>query len=256
MTKGMIEIVYKLSQAGQRASLLSGGNGLAFQTIEVPISAKLLPLAKIDLNGYARIDLSAPNNLVRIVVKYGKVFQYPYFPVFDAPVDIVTWLHGYLEKQDQLCLDAAKISADQRDAATEVLKKWLEGPKHLWADWKQVTDFDVNDYYYRASFEQPDNQKTMVTTALPGDFESVIEAELERRREYRRKVEEFEALEERRRLVLAAEKRGLAAEKQRLAERHSRIFAAPIKRKRRKRNVQSHKKSTPKRRSAKHRSHK
>jgi len=54
-----IKVTYKLNQAGQRASLLAGGDGRAIQTTTVEATAQLLAVADIASDGSASYDLSA-----------------------------------------------------------------------------------------------------------------------------------------------------------------------------------------------------
>lgn len=59
-----IAVHYALTPAGQRASLLAGGNGKAAQSVEIEATPELLALATIDSDGNASINLLGRSGMV------------------------------------------------------------------------------------------------------------------------------------------------------------------------------------------------
>jgi len=57
---GTVQIRYRLSEAGRRASLIAGGDGRDGQTVDVPATQELIALAEVSADGVARISLRSP----------------------------------------------------------------------------------------------------------------------------------------------------------------------------------------------------
>jgi hypothetical protein len=72
---------YRLSEAGRKASLLSGGNGRAEQRVKIAVPLTRLHLVHVDNNGLARLKLRPqfkPNPDQRIVkIKLAPVYDHP-----------------------------------------------------------------------------------------------------------------------------------------------------------------------------------
>ena len=72
---------YRLSEAGRKASLLSGGNGHAEQRVKIAVPLTRLHLVHVDNNGVARLKLRPqfrPNPDHRIVkIKFAPVYDHP-----------------------------------------------------------------------------------------------------------------------------------------------------------------------------------
>ena len=72
---------YRLSEAGRKASLLSGGNGHAEQRLRIAVPLTRLHLVHVDNNGVARLKLRPQfklNTDQRIVkIKFAPVYDHP-----------------------------------------------------------------------------------------------------------------------------------------------------------------------------------
>src|SRR4029450_5968094 len=72
---------YRLSEAGRKASLLSGGNGHAEQRMKIAVPLTRLHLVHVDSNGVARLKLRPQfklNTDQRIVkIKFAPVYDHP-----------------------------------------------------------------------------------------------------------------------------------------------------------------------------------
>ena len=72
---------YRLSEAGRKASLLSGGNGHAEQRVKIAVPLTRLHLVHVDNNGVARLKLRPQfklNTDQRIVkIKFAPVYDHP-----------------------------------------------------------------------------------------------------------------------------------------------------------------------------------
>ena len=88
-----VTATYTLSESGRKASLLTGGNGRAEQTIELDVPGNRLHLVTVDADGHATLKLRP-----RYATKPdGRVARIDASPVYDTPPSI-----------DELLLTAAK----------------------------------------------------------------------------------------------------------------------------------------------------
>src|SRR5688500_3589236 len=93
---------YRLSEAGRKASLLSGGNGHAEQRVKIAVPLTRLHLVHVDNNGVARLKLRPQfklNTDQRIIkIKFAPVYDHP--PTLDelfqdpVPTYVVEFLLG------------------------------------------------------------------------------------------------------------------------------------------------------------------
>jgi hypothetical protein len=88
-----VKAIFLLSESGRKASLLAGGDGREFQTIDLEVPANRLHLVVVDPDGTARLKLR-PRYEIR---PDGRVVQIATSPVYDRPPTI-----------DDLFLAAAK----------------------------------------------------------------------------------------------------------------------------------------------------
>ena len=94
---------YRLSEAGRKASLLSGGNGHAEQRVKIAVPLTRLHLVHVDNNGVARLKLFQ-RELVSALDKtgIGRHKHRPYNPhitllydehrIPDQPVEAISWI--------------------------------------------------------------------------------------------------------------------------------------------------------------------
>jgi hypothetical protein len=73
--------VYQLSEAGRKASLLSGGDGLGWQRLSVQVPASRLHLVAVDMHGVARLRLQPRFERTR----EDRVARHDSPPTYDAP---------------------------------------------------------------------------------------------------------------------------------------------------------------------------
>src|SRR5438034_850699 len=109
-----VAVIYRLSEAGRKASLLAGGDGRAVQELTLQVPVQRLHLVTVDVDGIARLKLQpqyqqeGDHRVVRI--------DSP--PTYDAPPDLET-----------LCADAARnhqlervYHAERREAVATPLE--------------------------------------------------------------------------------------------------------------------------------------
>src|SRR5262249_43998346 len=79
-----VTATYQLSEAGRKASLLSGGDGRAFQQITLEIAVTRLHLVAVDGRGNARLRLRPRYH----VDGQQRILRIDTFPTYDAPPTI------------------------------------------------------------------------------------------------------------------------------------------------------------------------
>jgi hypothetical protein len=63
----MVKVNYKLSEKGQKKSILTGGDGKVDQSFETPVTEKLLDVTKVTTDGNIILDVNIPS--VRYMIK-------------------------------------------------------------------------------------------------------------------------------------------------------------------------------------------
>lgn len=99
-----VTALYKLSEAGRKASLLAGGDGRALQQLSVQVPTTRLHLVAVDINGVARLKLQPRFELA----EDQRVIRHDNLPTYDAPPTI-----------EDLFKDAARNHELERTYRTE-----------------------------------------------------------------------------------------------------------------------------------------
>ena len=79
-----VTVVYGLTEAGRKASLLSGGDGRARQQLSIQVPAARLHLVAVDLAGFARLKLQPRYELT----ESDRIVRHDAPPVYDLPPSI------------------------------------------------------------------------------------------------------------------------------------------------------------------------
>lgn len=187
-------ITYSLSQAGQKQSILQGGDGKQQQVLGCDITPELLKIAKVKASGEVYLEISSYTTLnITLVEKKGwepslrKDGANIYFDAPQTSESLITW---ETERQDRIAAqmaeleprykqlmveyesgrEAAKSERDrveaQRDAEQKAAREALEAEKRAWilehgSEYLRDAvslDYDCQRLYVtdRAALEHPD----------------------------------------------------------------------------------------------------
>lgn len=118
-----VSVVYHLSEAGRKASLVAGGDGKGVQRLTVQVPTSRLHLVTVGLSGNARLKLQPRFERVD-----GQVLRHDDPPVFDAPPTIEDLFH-LAARNHELARDFRSARSESRDAQrerrTEVARAFL-----------------------------------------------------------------------------------------------------------------------------------
>lgn len=140
-----ITVTYKLSPAGQRASLIAGGDGRAVQSVDIEATPELLALANVDRDGKASISLTTEGVLRDDRPVFGRLgrARYEQSPfeaaiAFDSPpADLGQWIienhaRAQVEKarvRAELEMEAAAAEKQRRQEAEAAVRAFLDGSR-------------------------------------------------------------------------------------------------------------------------------
>lgn len=121
-----VSVVYHLSEAGRKASLLAGGDGKGVQRLTVQVPSSRLHLVTVGMSGQARLKLQP--HFERID---GQVLRHDDPPVFDAPPTVEELFH-LAARNHELAREFRSSRAESRDAhrerRAEVARAFLSDP--------------------------------------------------------------------------------------------------------------------------------
>lgn len=121
-----VSVVYHLSEAGRKASLLAGGDGKGVQRLTVQVPATRLHLVTVGLSGQARLKLQPHFERVE-----GRVSRHDTPPVFDAPPTIEELFH-IAARNHELAREFRSTRLESRDAyrdrRAELARAFLNDP--------------------------------------------------------------------------------------------------------------------------------
>lgn len=188
-----IAIMYSLSVAGQRASLLEDGNGRAQQVILLDPTPELLDTASIDKNGTATID--ATDTIGWIVdAESGDARRERYgTPRIDFALDAPATTWEEIESARSVAIEARRIEElarlpDLREKAARVESERLETVMRRAAE--DAADMRLAEEYVAGDasvtmigYSLRRGSRSVATSALPADFHAAVAAEKARREE-------------------------------------------------------------------------
>lgn len=105
-----VSVVYHLSEAGRKASLVAGGDGKGIQRLTVQVPATRLHLVTVGLSGQARLKLRPHFESVD-----GQVLRHDTPPVFDAPPSLEELFH-IAARNHELAREFRSSRAESRDS--------------------------------------------------------------------------------------------------------------------------------------------
>lgn len=108
-----VSVVYHLSEAGRKASLISGGDGKGIQRLTVEVPSTRLHLVAVGMSGQARLKLQPHFERVD-----GQVLRHDAPPVFDAPPTVDELFH-LAARNHELAREFRSARTDTRDAHRE-----------------------------------------------------------------------------------------------------------------------------------------
>ena len=121
-----VSVVYHLSEAGRKGSLLAGGDGKGVQRLTVQVPSSRLHLVTVGISGQARLKLQP--HFERID---GQVLRHDDPPVFDAPPTVEELFH-LAARNHELAREFRSSRAESRDAhrerRAEVARAFLSDP--------------------------------------------------------------------------------------------------------------------------------
>ncbi len=108
-----VSVVYHLSEAGRKASLIAGGDGKGVQRLTVEVPSTRLHLVAVGMSGQARLKLQPHFERVD-----GQVLRHDAPPVFDAPPSVEELFH-LAARNHELAREFRSSRAESRDAHRE-----------------------------------------------------------------------------------------------------------------------------------------
>jgi hypothetical protein len=121
-----VSVVYHLSEAGRKASLLAGGDGKGVQRLTVPVPSTRLHLVTVGVSGQARLKLQPHFERVD-----GQVLRHDDPPVFDAPPTLDELFH-LAARNHELGREFRSFRTESRDAhrerRAEIARAFLADP--------------------------------------------------------------------------------------------------------------------------------
>lgn len=108
-----VSVVYHLSEAGRKASLLAGGDGKGVQRLTVQVPSSRLHLVTVGVSGQARLKLQPHFERVD-----GQVLRHDDPPVFDAPPTVEELFH-LAARNHELAREFRSSRAESRDTHRE-----------------------------------------------------------------------------------------------------------------------------------------
>ncbi|MGE3844024.1 MAG: hypothetical protein AB7I50_20830 [Vicinamibacterales bacterium] len=121
-----VSVVFHLSEAGRKASLLAGGDGKGVQRLTVEVPSTRLHLVAVGMSGQARLKLQPYFERVD-----GQVLRHDAPPVFDAPPTVED-LFQIAARNHELAREFRSSRTDSREAhrerRAEVARAFLSDP--------------------------------------------------------------------------------------------------------------------------------